>query len=1203
MAKKLCLILCLYAVAVPAVLYTQTMSDYCSVSPFVTRTVPPNITFILDNSAGMLSPAYPLTDAYESPSPTSYSGYFDTEAYYCACSDAFYETSGACRVSDKGPYPGALLNWATMSKYDLLMSILIGGLGFSSPESDDLQATSLDSGWTKTTPRYPNCSFIMAGDSLFITGAGCALQNPAAKVIIENGRKDGGILSGLLDRDGDGVWDPLAPRIAIMSLQTSQDDIGMLHCIGGISSLPNLYKALADTAPEEMNSGVSLGRGILRTIEYYKNICPVCNICSDPMDSVPCRKNFVVSLTGQDAAEILSDYSSEYLNEEIRKAHAMDVRSDIEGTQVIQFFTISVFGSATGKDILRAFSRYGGFIDTNGNRFPDIQSEWDRNGDGSPDTYFEAYDHNAIRSALQRAFSDISARWASGSGGAVTIASDGAAGGMIQSHFSPILRDGTSEVSWTGYMRNLWIDPNGQLREDSVPDYRLILNQDKVIKFFSDEGSGETKAALFSTLSDGSGGTLSVCDHPELKESDNLNALWDAGKRLALQLPSARNIFTSKRVLRGKRVAYSFPEEPFPAFDMQMNSTMMSALNPDMVRTADKIIRYIRGECLESGVTGDSACSKGQDYAFRDRRVNVDGAGRVWKLGDIMNSTPKVFSGTPLNAYHIDYADKTYYDYVADDRYRRKSSAVFVGANDGMLHAFRGGYLQNAGLPEGVTSVLKNLFNGGQDEYERLGEEMWAYIPFNAFPYLKYLSDPDYCHINFSDLTVKVYDVSLNGPAGSAKDMQSWKTILIGGMRFGGACGNGGTPSMPPDGTPADIGFSSYFAIDVTNPEKPLPLWEFSDDDLGYATGVPAIVRTGSRLENGSWHVVFGSGSKVLPGAGHDIGRHSPGYIYLLDLRTGTLVKKITLDHPAIVGDALAIDADRDYQTEKIYFGTSYQSGATWMGKILTLDVPEILGTSGADVAWSSAFGKTVYSGRYPFTASPEAALDLKGRIWLYAGSGKYFSDADETDTSQQIILGIKDRGDLISEAALYNATDVLTRGEVTGTDRVCAYDPAAHGFRMRDVVTSIKPSSQMLADTDPGWKIYLKDGERVISRPAAIGGLLDFVSYKPDSDPCVYGGSSYLYSVHFATGEAPSRIAIPSPGITTGTTGTVVVEKSILLGSGAPPAGDAVVMLRYEDGEGGIQKLIQLATGAVNEAKNEPLFSVASKIVHWLKK
>jgi type IV pilus assembly protein PilY1 len=143
-----------------------------------------------------------------------------------------------------------------------------------------------------------------------------------------------------------------------------------------------------------------------------------------------------------------------------------------------------------------------------------------------------------------------------------------------------------------------------------------------------------------------------------------------------------------------------------------------------------------------------------------------------------------------------------------------------------------------------------------------------------------------------------------------------------------------------------------------------------------------------------------------------------------------------------------------------------------------------------------------------------------------------------------------------------------------------------------------------MLTETNPGWKIYLPDRERVISRPVAIGGLLDFLAYKPDADPCAYGGGTYLYSVNYATGQAPARIAIHSPEITTGTSGNVTVRNNVLLGIGAPPAADAIIVQRPQNKDGGgVQKNIQLSTGAIAEAKNEPLFSIASKIMHWLKK
>lgn len=1205
MKKNAVIILLLLTVIIPATLYTQTMSDYCSISPSVTRAVPPNVTIILDNSAAMLLPAYPLTDDYNPFSPTAHIGYFDPRGLYCARTDLFYETSERCGVGERGPYPGALLNWATMSRYDMIMYLLAGGLGSPEPGSPDLRGFSSSRGWTKTTPHHPHCAFTMSGHSLSITGEACDLRNPGTKIIVRNGRRERGLIAQIADRNQDGALDAHAPRFSLMTFRPRQNDVTMPHCIGKTNTLNSLYGDMMNAVPDETSTHAPLGKAVIRAVEYFKNSCPACNDCADPVDALLCRKNFVIIASSGDATDIPSPYSAAFVNEEMRKSHTEDIRPDRSGTQIIQYFTINVLGSETGEDILKDFSRYGGFTDKNGNKQPDLNSEWDRNGDGLPDAYFDAQHPVTLRSALERAFADISSQTASGAGVAVLSSAPGGAGCVIQAQITPLRSDGEREVHWTGQLQSLWIDPQNNLREDSIRDHRLILDQDQIVKYFFHEGSGRTKAALFSTLADGSGGSFSACSAREIREAADVKVVWESGRKLALRDPSSRRLFTSKRIVRGGVLTHSFPEEPYPAFQTTMNSLLLSALNPDPTYTSDTIVRYIRGECLETGVTGDAACGGRDNTAFRDRRVTLNSATRVWKLGDIMNSTPAVMSGKPLNTYHIDYADRSYYDYISADRYRRRSSVVFVGANDGMLHAFRGGYLKDKGLTGTVKAILKDFVSSGDDEHERLGEEIWAFIPFNAFPYLKYLANPEYCHINYSDLSVRVIDVSFQGGVGVARDENSWKTILLGGMRFGGACGSGGTPADPPSGTPGNVGYSAYFALDVTVPEKPVPLWEFSDDDLGYTASAPAVVRTGDGTQNGKWHVIFGSGSKVLPKSGRDIGRNAPGFLYIVDLKTGELAKKISLDHNAIVGDVLAVDADRDYITEKVYFGTSYTSDSAWMGKVMSLDVPAVLGTSSVPVPWSSSFGAVLFSGRYPFTASPEAAKDPRGSVWIYAGSGKYFSDIDETDASQQIAFGLRDKNNFVSETSLYDATQVLTRGQVTATERMCVYDVQTEGFGFRDVVTSIKPLQVPLSEVETGWKIYFSGGERVISRPAAVGGILDFLTYRPDADPCALSGESFLYSVSYATGMAPAKIALRSPDITSGTSGIVTVHKGVRLGKGAPPSGDAILFRSYEDAKenGDMRKNIQIATGAIAEAENRPFFPVVSRIVHWLKK
>jgi hypothetical protein len=55
--------------------------------------------------------------------------------------------------------------------------------------------------------------------------------------------------------------------------------------------------------------------------------------------------------------------------------------------------------------------------------------------------------------------------------------------------------------------------------------------------------------------------------------------------------------------------------------------------------------------------------------------------------------------------------------------------------------------------------------------------------------------------------------------------------------------------------------------------------------------------------------------------------------------------------------------------------------------------------------------------------------------------------------------------------------------------------------------------------------------------------------------------------------------------------------------GTRAPPTGEAIIIPPPKEGEDGLKKKIQVATGVIIEAENKPTISVTSKISHWLKK
>ena len=196
--------------------------------------------------------------------------------------------------------------------------------------------------------------------------------------------------------------------------------------------------------------------------------------------------------------------------------------------------------------------------------------------------------------------------------------------------------------------------------------------------------------------------------------------------------------------------------------------------------------------------TLDSDCNTGGNCLYRSRTVKMESidpthTARVWKLGDVINSTPRIMSWQSLNTtYYNVYKDATYGDSgtlgsaliprISPPRARtRRGAWSLPGGNDGMLHAFKLGTLQLQWSGQGSTQKAR-MINPDTNDVCRstdavpCGTEMWAIIPKNALPYLKYTADAAYCHINSIDLTPYIFDASIGGTADDVKTVNSWRS-------------------------------------------------------------------------------------------------------------------------------------------------------------------------------------------------------------------------------------------------------------------------------------------------------------------------------------------------------------------------------------------------------------------------------------------
>lgn len=940
-------------------------------------------------------------------------------------------------------------------------------------------------------------------------------------------------------------------------------------------------------------------------------------------------------------------------------AHTKDLRNyntlggtsnsgNISGTQNLTLYVINAFGK--GSTFLRYAAINGGFEDSNSDNLPDLQSEWDKDGDGVPDTFYEAYGGYELENSLRNALSTMLKRASSGTAASVLASGEGSGANLIQAVFYPSRRFGNDVINWTGYLQNLWyyVDPffaNSSIREDTLqetPYRKLNLIDDYIAQLYFDTTSQTTKARRYKDT-DGDGDadttqtTVAIEDLGNVWEAGNL--LWSRDVTVAA---TKRKIYTtingtsflsgnfSKDTLNGDadNSATLLPYFDLPTSgDVNADGWIDGDLNHDAaVNATDAVtlIKYIHGEDIgeDTTVPADGALDV---FYQRQRTVTISGTTHVWKLGDILNSTSKIASWPPLNTYNTTYSDTTYQSFVDASAYANRGM-VFAGGNDGMLHAFKLGRLElpNDSRADTCTfgtndkACLSNPtgYLGGSSV--PLGHEMWAFIPKNVLPYLRYILDTDYCHIYSVDLTPYIFDASINidtaAPGQLAacsntaysdywkckKSVNNWRTILIGGMRTGGACRKTGvacnsgtdcvnTPKTDPSDSTQGLGYSSYFALDITDQNNPQLLWEFSDPALGFATTGPAVVRIKSRTAgvttstpdadtNGRWFVVFGSGptGPVSSGDSQFLGRSDQNMkLFVLDLKTGVIATTAPIDTGityAFAGSMLNAthDSDTDYQDDAVYIpyvkkctatndictndGTSWTNGG--ISRLLTkedLDGNDVSSIGSTALNPNNWAWNRVIDNVGPVT-SAVARLEKKsaGLMWLYFGTGRYSfvqgSAVDDADT-RRMLFGIKDP--CFSTSGFdTNCTTLRTFCATPCTNPSACTEPLPCG-ELTNVTNVANTPSNPEDSSFKGWYINLEGSgsytyspdaarnfkaERVITDPLATSsGVVFFTTFKPYSDECDIGGKSFIWAVKYSTGGSAGSLLKGKAVIQTG--------------------------------------------------------------------
>ncbi|TFW09606.1 hypothetical protein E4K72_05095 [Oxalobacteraceae bacterium OM1] len=554
-------------------------------------------------------------------------------------------------------------------------------------------------------------------------------------------------------------------------------------------------------------------------------------------------------------------------------------------------------------------------------------------------------------------------------------------------------------------------------------------------------------------------------------------AEWEAGQRLTDAMSAAakpgqalsagRNVFTANAGAHGSISMVPFRSDSLPPAQRAAFDKSPVTGKPDG-RGAERI-EYLRGAReLEIGKPG----------GIYRRRASL--------LGDIIHSAPVFVGDFGVMASAIGNMPKP--------SLKPRRHAVYVGANDGMLHAFAAD----------------------------TGEELFAYVPSLLLPFLNQLTAPDYRHRAFVDGGLAAADVVARG---------KWRTVLV------AALGQGA---------------QAVAALDVTDPEQfgsaGAVLFEFSDaddPDLGNVIGAPTIAKfrisgTGATASYRFFAVVAGGINNYRDDGPGRFNMDAASALFLLALdksadekwQLGKNYYKFRM--PAsdstkpngLAPPALVVD---DYGAVQLAYAGDLQ------GNLWRLDFS---GTS----PWAKSLGSglpfftaTDASGMpQAITTKPAVAFAPGDGYVVVFGTGKYLepSDLSSQGSGAQSVYAIHDAGP----------------GKAPLSRKQLVQRTLSEGTQAAGVAAITNPFDQA-----QGWFIDLpvssSGGERVVSDPLLVADKVVVTALTSGTGHCsVPGSAQYAFNVLSGSTEMRSVVRqslLPLPVIALDAASAQVAAKS----------------------------------------------------------
>ena len=673
------------------------------------------------------------------------------------------------------------------------------------------------------------------------------------------------------------------------------------------------------------------------------------------------------------------------------------------------------------------------------------------NGQG---TYFSAKDPNQLATSLSEALSSIKAKVGAGAAAATSTLNP-----VSGDNFTYVAS--YTSVKWIGNLEARTVNTNtGKVSEDATWCLENVVADtcaapSSIVAVTS--GSSTTYQCVTPGATTATCGAPSILDGTDCKTEiatsctgtlqSKVGSATDT-RTIFMNVNGTLGSFTSSNLsVVGKSANF---DNAFLATKLSQWSSLTAA--QQALANSTSLVSYLRGNTgFEDRASNAPPTTATDNRLYRFREAT---------LGDLVDSTP-VYVGAPK----ANFSDPGYGTATTLGSFKAthatRAGTVYIGANDGMLHA--------------INAVD--------------GTERWAYVPTMVLDNMWKLADKNYSisHSYYVNGDVVVNDVCTAGCTSASTAV--WKTILIAGLNGGG---------------------NGYFALDITNPNSPVLLWEFDttdDSDIGYSYGNPIV----TKKADGTWVVLLTSGYNNITGIPPNRGK---GFLYVLNAGTGAIISKYgTGEGDATTPSGLA--KINTYVPDAIINNTAeFVYGGDLLGNLWRFDINS---PQSATNPFKVALLKDPSGNTQPITVRPELA-EVNGKRVVYVGTGRYLGTSDLTNTQQQTIYAISDE----------------TSGSPATLDNPRSSSLMVKQVLVNDTGTSTRsiqqPANSVSFTTGRGWYIDFPDsGERQNVPAQLVFGTLLLPTTVPSNTVCSPGGYGWLNFLDYKTGASVAGNVVAS--------------------------------------------------------------------------